>query len=453
MRPTLNKPSKPSRFKSALDFGFWISDLVPAGWLKRVAYLFLCLLPLLPAGCKQKASPPHCAITSLQGGIYGQAARILATEFEQQTGIHVTVVEATLSSLREKEITDVLTKGGNYDVMQVPYQWDGEMLPHLQPLTGQEIRLMPDLQDFILAVRTNCGQWGERVYGLPMSCDVITLLYRTDIFAARAAEFKKLTGRPLVPPRTWPEYIEIARFLDSESLYGNIIMGDDQLYTIWSGILYGMGGQPVDPQWRPTLNSEIGLQSLSLFVEMFKYAPPRSETRGVVEANTLFLQGRGAMYLTWPSLLWPQMNDTNVCKVVGKIGAAVIPGGKPQLSSWSLVASPACTNIEAAHRWMAFFVNQANTKRLLLQYGKGSPRLSTYSDPECKEKVFYLPQLLKGLADTQPRFRIPPSQELSDYVDKELLKAIRGQDTPRAALERTAAHWREILIQTGYLHE
>jgi multiple sugar transport system substrate-binding protein len=423
-------------------------------WCRRAAPLLCGLGALLCVDCKQQPPPPPCTITSLQmAGAYAQAAQTLAKEFEQQTGIHVNVVDATLSSLREKEITDVLSKAGHYDVMQVAYQWDGEILPHMQPLNGLEKQLVPDLQDFIPTVKTNCGQWGEQVYGLPLACDVITLLYRTDVFAARSAEFQKLTGRPLQPPRTWEEYVEIARFLDSDSLYGNIVMGEDQLYTIWSGILFGLGGQPLDEHWRPALNSEAAVRSLSLFIDMFKYAPPHSETRGVIEANALFLQGRGAMYMTWPSVLWPRMSDTNACKVVGKIGAAVIPGGKPQLSSWSLVANPASKNLQAAHRWMAFFVNPANTKRLLLHYGKGSPRLSTYTDPECQAQVFYQAKLLEGLAATQPRFRIPPSQELSDYLDMELVKAIRGQETPRLALERTATRWREILTQTGYLHE
>jgi ABC-type glycerol-3-phosphate transport system substrate-binding protein len=88
-----------------------------------------------------------------------------------------------------------------------------------------------------------------------------------------------------------------------------------------------------------------------------------------------------------------------------------------------------------------------------VQYGKGSPRISTYSDPECRQRIFYHSQLLEGLAGSQARFRIPPSQELSDYLDNEILNAIRGQATPQAALDRTAAHWREILTQTGYLHE
>jgi hypothetical protein len=61
--------------------------------------------------------------------------------------------------------------------------------------------------------------------------------------------------------------------------------------------------------------------------------------------------------------------------------------------------------------------------------------------------------LLAGFAGTQPRFRIPPSQELTDYLDNQLTKAIKGQNTPRAAMDRTATRWREILTQTGYLRE
>jgi hypothetical protein len=42
---------------------------------------------------------------------------------------------------------------------------------------------------------------------------------------------------------------------------------------------------------------------------------------------------------------------------------------------------------------------------------------------------------------------------MSDYLDIELLKAIRGQTTPQAALDRTATRWQKILTQTGYLRE
>jgi multiple sugar transport system substrate-binding protein len=415
----------------------------------------LAVVALLLCGCQRQAPrQPVREITSLHMAGYDEAARVLAAEFEKQTGIRVHIVRANLFSLREKTLTDLLTRGGHYDVLQVAYQWEGEIAPHLRALDDLLGAIAPDFQeDFIPAVRNVCGQWNGRVYGVPMACDVITLLYRTDIFAARSPEFERLHGRPLAPPRTWEEYLQIARFLNSESLYGNVLMGREQTYTLWSGVLHGLGGELVDEHWQPVFNSDVGVRSLELFAEMYRYAPPHSEERTVQESDALFLQGRAAMYMAWPSLIWPQLTDTNRCKIAGKIGAAVIPGGQPQLSAWSLAINPAVRDLDAAQRWIRFFVDRQTSRRLLLVFGKGSPRLSTYSDPQCQETVFYLTPLLEGLAHTRPRLRIPPSQELSDYLDHELIRAIRGQSTPRAALNRAAARWREILAQRGYLRE
>lgn len=428
-----------------------MTSLVRPNWNPgRVAALAL-VLGLAAAGCARQPEAPRCQIRSIHSaGGYADAARRLAVDFERQTGIHVEVVEAMLLSLREKELTDLLTRAGNYDVMQIPYQWEGELFPHLRPLEQVAPNLTTNLADFIPTIRKNCGEWEGRVYGLPIACDVITLLYRTDIFAARSNEYQQRTGHPLEPPRTWPEYLEIAKFLNSEAIYGNLLMGREQCFTMWSGMLFGMGGDLVDEQWRPVLNSEAGIRSLELLVELYKYAPPRSEDASI-DARTAFLQGRGAMLATWPSLLWSQLADTNRCKIAGKIGAAVIPGGKPQLSAWCLSINPACKDPDVASRWIEFFVNPANSKMQLLEYGKGSPRLSTYADPECRQRIFYYSQVLEGIEGSQTRFRIPPSQELSDYLDSEIVKAIRGQTTPKAALDRTAARWREILTQAGYL--
>jgi ABC-type glycerol-3-phosphate transport system substrate-binding protein len=413
------------------------------------------LMILLGAGTGCQRGPAEPAVREIRSihmtGVYADAARVLAAEFQRQTGLRVTVVDAPYLSLREKELTDVLLGAGAFDVLQVAHQWEGEILPHLLPLDDFVARQGPDLADFIPAVRQHSGRWNGRIYALPMACDVITLLYRRDVFAERSAAFQAQTGRPLEPPRTWDEYLEMVRFLHSPSLYGNVIMGlPEQNFTVWAGIFHGLGGQLVDAQWQPQLDSEVGVRSLELFVEMFRYAPPGSERLGFTEANALFLQGKGAMYLTWPSLIWAQLKDTNLCRFPEHIGAAVIPGRRPQLSAWSLGINRACAVPEAAYRWIEFFVNAPNTRRLLLEWGKGSPRQSIYEDPECRRVIPYLDQILAGFPGNQPRFRIPPSQELTDYLDQQIAEAIRGRITPQAALERAAARWREILAETGY---
>lgn len=409
------------------------------------------VLVIALAGCQRA---PRVITVLYMTGVYADSARTLAGEFERETGIQVNVVSAPYLTLHEKELTELLNGSRNFDVIQVAQQWDGEILPHLLPLDSLIDTNSSYLQDFIPQIRESCGELDGRTHGLPMACDAITLLYRTDVFEARSAEFRRLTGRPLQPPQTWEEYVQLARFFNSESLYGNIIMGlKEQNFTLWSGIFFGMGGQLVDDHWRPALNSEVGVRSLNLFVQMFHYSPPNSQSLGIEKANALFLQGWGAMYLTWPSLIWEQMQDTNLCQVSGKVAAAVIPGARPQVSAWSLGINRHCQDSDAAFKWLVFYLNNANTKRLLLEYGKGSPRISTYQDAQCRRQVFYLPQVRAGLESGIPRFRIQPSQELCDYLDGQISQAVAGRITPQVALDRTAAYWRSVLKKTGYLHE
>ncbi len=416
---------------------------------QRIALGAVVVLAL--AGCH----PEPREITAIyMSGVYADSARTLAAEFQRETGIRVRIISAPYLTLHEKELTELLNGGHDFDVMQVAQQWDGEILPHLLPLDHLINSSASDLRDFIPQIRQSCGELDGKTRGLPMASDAITLLYRTDVFAARSAEYERLTGRKLLPPKTWDDYLQLARFFNSGSLYGNIIMGlKEQNFTLWSGVFFGMGGQLVDDQWRPTLNSDIGVKSLELFVQMFRYAPPNSQTLGIEKANALFLQGWGAMYLAWPSLTWEQMQDTNLCQVSGKVAAAVIPGERPQVSAWSLGINPAGPDSDAAFKWASFYVNNQNTKALLLDDGKGSPRISTYQDAECRERVFYLPQVREGLESGIPRFRIPPSQELCDYLDDQISQAVAGRITPKTALDRTADYWRTVLKRTGYLKE
>lgn len=408
----------------------------------------LAALLFVLTACDSPVAPPAREITSMHmSGVYADGARLLAAEFERETGIHVRILSAPYLALREKQLTALLNGSRQFDVLQIAQQWTGEFAPYLWPLDELIARYRLDLHGFVQPATRHDG-----IRCLPLACDAITLLYRKDLFAAKAAEFQRLSGRPLQPPTTWDEYLELARFFHNEPLYGNIVMGlKEQNFTVWAGIFHGLGGRLVDAHWRPSLNSEVGVRSLSLFTEMFRYAPPGSQRLGPEEANALFLQGKGALYLTWPSLIWSQMNDTNLCRISGQIGAAVIPGARPQISSWSLGLNPASTNKDAAFRWIRFLISERNSQRLLLQNGKGSPLVSTYQDEAVRQAVFYLPMVFEGLKTGEPRFTIAPSQLLCDYLDYQISETVSGRVSPRLALDRSAEHWRRILEKAGYL--
>ena len=86
--------------------------------------LALPALLFVGAGCqRQPPAPPREIVSLHRTGIYADAARSLAAEFERQTGIRVKVVAAPYLALREKEITDLANDTCSYDVVQVAHQW------------------------------------------------------------------------------------------------------------------------------------------------------------------------------------------------------------------------------------------------------------------------------------------------------------------------------------------
>jgi maltose-binding protein MalE len=121
------------------------------------------------------------------------------------------------------------------------------------------------------------------------------------------------------------------------------------------------------------------------------------------------------------------------------------------MSSWSLGINKHSKQQHAAAKWILFFSNAANTKRMLLTYGKGSPRQSTNEDKECREKVFFVPEVYEGMKRGVVRPGIPESQELCDYLELQIAEAVAGRITAREALDQAAARWRSVLKKGGYI--
>jgi ABC-type glycerol-3-phosphate transport system substrate-binding protein len=416
--------------------------------------LLSLLAGFLTGGCGQQNPSANRPIKAFYlSGIHAESARFLAADFAKQTGIEVTIVNAPFPNLHEKAVTDLVAKTGIYDVIQVASQWEGELLPHLRPLDQFIASDDPGLQDYLPTIMSNTATWQGRIHALPMANEVLMLFYRTDVFAARTQEYEQKTGRHLEPPQSWPEYLAMAKFLNDETIYGNIPMGPQhQSLNVWLGILWSSGGALLTEQGHPAFNSDSGVQSLRLLMEMFKYAPPRSVVTNLAQASHLFLQGKGAMYLAWPSLICADLNNPVKSKIAGKVAAANIPGGVPPLHLWSLGIAPSSPRPEAAYQWIKFYCSAYNSRQRLLQFGQSSVRSSTFQDVQCQQSVFYLPQLHEAIKRGRIGLRVPSSQELYDCLESHLAEAIMGTMNPKTALDNAATQWHKILKKSGRLN-
>lgn len=83
--------------------------------------------------------------------------------------------------------------------------------------------------------------WAGEVQGLPLRGDGFALVVRADRFddAKSKAEYQRKFGRSLLPPRTWEDYTEIARFfaeLDGGPCLPPLPVGSEEFLTLFAQI-------------------------------------------------------------------------------------------------------------------------------------------------------------------------------------------------------------------------
>jgi ABC-type glycerol-3-phosphate transport system substrate-binding protein len=371
-------------------------------------------------------------------GVYADAARLIKSDFETRTGATVNVVDFPYSTLYEKTFNDLSSNTCSFDVDSVAYQWDGQFAPYMADLASY---LANDptvkMDDFIPAVAKNTGIWGTKRFGLPNAATGTGLFLRKDIFAEKN----------LQPPTTWDEYLALAKQLNNPGvIYGTGVPGKkEQLGTEWTTWYWAMGGHLLTPDYKPMVNSEIGIKSLTMFLESFNYAPPGAKTWDIPDEFGAVLSGQVAMAQVWPGPLVPLLDNPSSSAIVGKWMFASEPGARPHLSAWSVGIADCSKNKDLAWEWIKTYTNAANQKTFYEQQGIGPTLASVYQDPTLLANHPDLAFMLENLKRASPRFRFAQSQEAFDYLDEKISEALAGTITPAQALQQVSDKWTELL--------
>src|ERR1043165_7313599 len=80
--------------------------------------LVLCLVSCRPAGNSGKA-----LTIAINSGVEGDALRQAANDYEQQTGTHINIAEFPYANLFEKELIDLNSHTGAYDLIMLDDPW------------------------------------------------------------------------------------------------------------------------------------------------------------------------------------------------------------------------------------------------------------------------------------------------------------------------------------------
>lgn len=450
-----------------------------------------------------------------KGGISGPLYQ-LRPAWEELTGAKLDIVEIPFAEHYTKLINDLRLGIGQYDGAMVGSWWYGDLIagnfiiPVDQYISDPKFPKWDPtaLPPSIRTLYTWSGKW----YGVLNDSDGQVLYYRKDILTDpkwRQA-YKQATGKELnIPPRSWQELLEIARFFtgkdwngDGEPDHGIVLhlkVGEQGMFHFMSlSAAFVVNPGPkvdryhnvywFDPEtMEPLINSPGHVRALEFLIGLAKTGPAAQVGWSLGEAWDYFLRGKSIFVFSWGDV-GALVQDTSRSRIKGRLGASILPGseelydlqqgrwvwpatpnvvGNTTGGSWHGVISALSRNPEVVYSLYALMATKpvslwnANRGWTGVDPGvkfhflppQGTASLQDYLAQEWNEND--LKEYLKAYYDNfyaptiLTYLRIPGTFEYWTILDQNLSAAMSGQLTPKEALDRTARQWNEVTNRLG----
>ncbi|NEQ35449.1 MAG: extracellular solute-binding protein [Okeania sp. SIO3I5] len=274
------------------------------------------------------------------GGSIGGGVERRAREFEQLTGAKINIIKLPLKDTFPSIQQQFVNKTNKYDVVVFLPKWMTDFVKpgYLENLTA---RVKADSQlewdDIAPFFRNFTATYKGKIYAIPIDGDFHMVYYRTDL----------LEEAQLEPPRTWDDYLAIAKKFYGEDLnadgipdYGSCLAKQPKnlsyhvFWSVASSFLQSQGteeGGFFDPEtMKPLVNNPAFARSLNMYKETSKYGPPEELSLDLDGTRALFIDGRCALTLDWGDIGTLAI-DPAISKIPDKVGALMLPGSKEVL--------------------------------------------------------------------------------------------------------------------------
>lgn len=287
------------------------------------------------AAAQLKHEGVEATVMTFSGPQIAEPLQRRAPDFKKLTGATINVVTVPFSDLYSKLLTDFATGTNSIDGMVFAPQWMVDYIEpgYLEDLT-ERVAADPDLQwnDVAPFFRDFSATYNGRIYTIPLDGDFQMVYYRSDLLAEAGLE----------PPRTWADYIAIAKTFHGKDLngdhkadYGSCIAKKRNAQSYWmvisvaAGYLQSQGtgqGAFFDTEdMQPLFNTEAFGAALDVYTETTQYGPPDEINLDVGDTRGLFTSGRCALSLDWGDIGTLAI-DPATSKVQDKVGAVILPG-------------------------------------------------------------------------------------------------------------------------------
>ena len=312
--------------------------------LGKVLVVLLAAVGLLGTACtnaQQNSSGKFNGVTirvvTFTGPQIAEPLQRRAPDFNKATGAKVQVITVPFSDLYQKILTDFSTKTNSYDAMVFDPQWMGDYVTpgYLEDLSDR-VTKDSSLQwnDVGAFFRDFSATYKGKVYTVPLDGDFQMVYYRKDL----------LQRDGLQPPKTWDDYLAIARKYQGKDLngdgkpdFGSCVAMKRSAQSYWmylsvaAAFLQSKGTSQgaffSTDNLQPLMNNAGAAAALDIYKQMSKLGPPDQLNNDVGDSRGFFVSGRCALSLDWGDI-GPLAVDKSQSTVQDKVGAVILPGSK-----------------------------------------------------------------------------------------------------------------------------
>jgi multiple sugar transport system substrate-binding protein len=392
----------------------------------------------------------------------------LVLDFEEETGIAVTVETTPWSDFQTKTFREFAAKGDSWDIVVGDSQWlgAGATQGHYVELTDWFIKNGVDKS---MAPATVVGyaeypKGSKKYWAVPLEGDANGWAYRKDWFEdpKEMAAFKKKYGYNLAIPKTWGQLRDMAEFFHrpSENRYGVAIYTQKDYDAITMGVqnvVFAWGADLGDPSTyrvKGVLNTQGGIKALEFYKELYQFTPPDWGNVFFQGNNQAITEGLAAMSMNYfaffPALINPSVNK--YAKVTGFFANPSGPGGRyASLGGQGASIIKYSKKQDLAYKFLEWFIRD-DVQQKWAALGGYTCNANVLKSKAFLEDTPYNQAFYETMFMVKDFWAVPEYAELLEICQRNWHQyVVEGKGTARQAMDTIANDWEKIFKREGRL--
>lgn len=406
---------------------------------KRIGIVALAVLPILAlASCSgnpgtsgpvQEENPDFITVPVRAGGCFTTWSEI-AADYEAETGMRVNVQEVGRDNYIQRITTELLGGSSNLDIAFMLHNYVPQFAQggQIEPLDSYIENSSFSMDRYVPELREAVALEGS-TYALPYDLSTMHLFYRTDLIDA--------------PPTTPEEFRAIAlentRSVnpDSATEFGATYQAKrgEALPKEWYNWFFAQGGEFLDADGGPALNSPSAVQALDWVIENAELGiyPPDFTTFEFTEAVSAFQAGKTAMMLNFIGA-YPRLTEAEAPEVFDKFAVAPVPSEHSYFQAWTVTINAASTKKQAAFDFLEWATTEG-MERYGLRPCWYPPVTDYLEDPATVAAFPEAAYVVEALANAKTEPSLPVWPSIHEAMNEALSAAIAKERSSQDALD------------------